>query len=93
MKLIELCLTMAYDAKVNYTDVFFQVRTWDAIIYNYLKRKDIVIPPKVKTDKDTQYAGAYVKEPKPGKYDWVVSFDLILHWQYDLVDKTLVLCM
>ena len=25
MRLIELCLTMAYDAKVNYTDVFFQV--------------------------------------------------------------------
>ena len=41
MKLIELALTMAYDAKVNYNDVFFQVRTWDAIIYNYLKRKTL----------------------------------------------------
>ena len=95
MKLIELCLTMAYDAKVNYTDVFFQVRTWDAIIYNYLKRKDIVIPPKVKTDKDTQYAGAYVKEPIPGKYDWVVSFDLNslyphLIMQYNISPETLV---
>ena len=94
MKLIELCLTMAYDAKVNYTDVFFQVRTWDAIIYNYLKRKDIVIPPKVKTDKDTQYAGAYVKEPIPGKYDWVVSFDLNslyphLIMQYNISPETL----
>ena len=39
MKLIELALTMAYDAKVNYNDVFFQVRSWDAIIYNYLKIK------------------------------------------------------
>ena len=29
MKLIELALTMAYDAKVNFTDVFYQVRTWD----------------------------------------------------------------
>jgi len=92
--LIELCLTMAYDAKVNYTDVFFQVRTWDSIIYNYLKRKDIVIPPKVKTDKDTQYAGAYVKEPKPGKYDWVVSFDLNslyphLIMQYNISPETL----
>ena len=94
MKLIELCLTMAYDAKVNYTDVFFQVRTWDSIIYNYLKRKDIVIPPKVKTDKDTQYAGAYVKEPIPGKYDWVVSFDLNslyphLIMQYNISPETL----
>ncbi len=37
MKLIELALTMAYDAKVNYADVFYQVRMWDNIIYNYLK--------------------------------------------------------
>ena len=33
MKLIELALTMAYDAKVNYADVFYQVRMWDNIIY------------------------------------------------------------
>ena len=94
MKLIEPCLTMAYDAKVNYTDVFFQVRTWDAIIYNYLKRKNVVIPPKVRTDKDSQYAGAYVKEPKPGRYDWVVSFDLNslyphLIMQYNISPETL----
>ena len=94
MKLIELCLTMAYDAKVNYTDVFFQVRTWDSIIYNYLKRKNVVIPPKVRTDKDSQYAGAYVKEPIPGKYDWVVSFDLNslyphLIMQYNISPETL----
>jgi DNA polymerase elongation subunit (family B) len=76
MKLIELAITMAYDAKVNYADVFFQVRMWDNIIYNYLKKRNIVIPPKERTAKDAKYAGAYVKEPKPGVYDWVVNFDL-----------------
>ena len=76
MKLIELCFTMAYDAKVNYEDVFFQVRTWDAIIYNYLKKKNIVIPQKDRSIKGDKFAGAYVKEPVPGKYDWVVNFDL-----------------
>ena len=76
MKLIELAITMAYDAKVNYADVFFQVRMWDNIIYNYLKKRNIVIPPKEKSAKDAKYAGAYVKEPKPGVYDWVVNFDL-----------------
>jgi DNA polymerase elongation subunit (family B) len=76
MKLIELALTMAYDAKVNYADVFYQVRMWDTIIYNYLKKRDIVIPPKSKSQKNEKYAGAYVKEPIPGKYDWVVNFDL-----------------
>ena len=76
MKLIELAITMAYDAKVNFADVFFQVRMWDTIIYNYLKKRNIVIPPKEKSDKDSKYAGAYVKEPIPGVYDWVVNFDL-----------------
>jgi len=76
MKLIELALTMAYDGKVNYEDVFSQVRMWDNIIYNYLKKRNIVIPPKEKTDKNEKYAGAYVKEPVPGVYDWVVNFDL-----------------
>ena len=95
MKLIELALTMAYDAKVNYEDVFFQVRMWDTIIYNYLKKRDIVIPPKERSDKDSKYAGAYVKEPIPGKYDWVVSFDLNslyphLIMQYNISPETLL---
>lgn len=95
MKLIELAITMAYDAKVNYADVFFQVRMWDNIIYNHLKKRNIVIPPKEKTEKDAKYAGAYVKEPKPGVYDYVVNFDLNslyphLIMQYAISPETLV---
>ena len=95
MKLIELALTMAYDAKVNYNDVFYQVRMWDTIIYNYLKKRNIVIPPKNRSAKSERYAGAYVKEPIPGKYDWVVSFDLNslyphLIMQYNISPETLL---
>ena len=94
MKLIELALTMAYDAKVNFTDVFYQVRTWDSIIYNYLKKRNIVIPPKKSVEKTDKYAGAYVKDPKAGSYDWVVSFDLNslyphLIMQYNISPETL----
>ena len=94
MKLIELAITMAFDAKVNFTDVFYQVRMWDTIIYNYLKKRNIVIPPKIQEKKDERYAGAYVKEPKPGSYDWVVSFDLNslyphLIMQYNISPETL----
>ena len=95
MKLIELAITMAYDAKANYADVFSQVRMWDTIIYNYLKKRNIVIPPKERSDKDSKYAGAYVKEPIPGMYDWVVSFDLNslyphLIMQFNVSPETLV---
>jgi DNA polymerase elongation subunit (family B) len=95
MKLIELAITMAYDAKANYADVFSQVRMWDTIIYNYLKQRNIVIPPKEKSEKDSKYAGAYVKEPIPGLYDWIVSFDLTslypsLIMQFNISPETLV---
>ena len=94
LKLIELAITMAFDAKVNFIDIHYQVRMWDTIIYNYLKEKNIVIPPKKRTSKSEKYAGAYVKEPKPGKYDWVVSFDLNslyphLIMQYNISPETL----
>lgn len=77
MKLIELILTMAYDAKCNYGDIFSSVRTWDCILYNVLHKRNIVLhqhtPPE--GDADRMIMGAYVKEPTPGLYDWVVSFD------------------
>ena len=76
MKLIDLVILMAYDAHVNYADTFAQVRLWDVIIYNYLRKKNIVLAPTVRTDKNDKFAGAYVKEPVPGAYDWVMSFDL-----------------
>ncbi len=94
MKLMDLAFTLAYDAKVNLEDVFSQVRMWDSIIYNYLRKRDIVIPPKHRNQKSDKYAGAYVKEPKPGRYDWVVNFDLNslyphLIMQYNISPETL----
>jgi len=95
MKLLELAITMAYDAKANFEDVYSQVRMWDTMIFNYLADKNIVPPPrKGGKKKDEKYAGAYVKEPIPGKYDWVVSFDLNslyphLIMQYNISPETL----
>jgi len=68
---------------------------WDMIIYNDLKKKGIVIPPKKDQDKSEKYAGAYVKEPIPGMYDWVVSFDLNslyphLIMQYNISPETVL---
>ena len=94
MKLLELAITMSYDAKVNFEDVYSQVRMWDTMIFNYLADKNIVPPPRKGSKKDEKYAGAYVKEPVPGKYDWVVSFDLNslyphLIMQYNISPETL----
>lgn len=77
MRIITLILTMAFDAKCNFIDIFSSVRTWDCILYNKLLKQNIMVhnPPGVNPELDRQIMGAYVKEPKPQQYDWVVSFD------------------
>ena len=94
MKLIELCLTMAYDAKVNYMDVLGSTKYWDILIYNYLREKNIVIPQKRKAEKAEKFEGAYVKDPQVGMHKWVMSFDLNslyphLIMQYNISPETL----
>jgi len=95
MQLIDMALALAYDAKVNYTDVFTQVRMWDTLIHNELIEQNIVVPQNVRTPKDEQYAGAYVKDPIVGMHEWVVSFDLNslyphLIMQYNVSPETIV---
>ena len=95
MRLIELCLTMAYDGKVNFTDVLGQVRYWDNVIYNHLRKKNIVIPQKKDNEKVEKFEGAYVKDPQVGMHKWVMSFDLNslyphLIMQYNISPETLV---
>lgn len=95
LRLIELHVSLAYLAKINFEEVFSQVRTWDALIYNHLRDRKIVIPQKEHKSKTEQYAGAYVKEPVTGAHDWVVSFDLNslyphLIMQYNISPETML---
>ena len=94
MKLMELAIALAYSARVNFVDVFSQVRTWDVIIFNHLLKDNIIIPPRKKETKDEQYAGAYVKEPIVGMHKWVVSYDISSMYpstimQYNISPETL----
>ena len=60
LKLMDLVLTIAYDA----------------IIYNHLRSRNIVIPPNERHSKDAMYVGAHVKDPIIGMHKWIASFDL-----------------
>ena len=96
LQLIELALTMAYNAKANYEDVFSQVRMWDTIIFNELLKDNIVVPMrKIGSIQSKELVGAYVKEPKTGFHEWVVSFDLNslyphLIMQYNISPETIL---
>ena len=49
---------------------------WDMLIYNFLRKENIVIPPKKDNVKEDKYDNAYVKDPLTGMHRWVVSFDI-----------------
>ena len=95
LKLLELAISLTYDTKSNYDDVFAQTRMWDALTYSYLKEKDIIVPPRIVKDKNMAFEGAYVKEPQVGFHEYVVSFDLNslyphLMMQYSISPENLV---
>jgi DNA polymerase elongation subunit (family B) len=95
LKLLELGLTLAYDTKCNYEDIFAQTRMWDALTYNRLMQDKIVVPPKETQEKDGMFAGAYVKDPQVGLHEWLASFDLNslyphLMMQYNISPETLI---
>jgi DNA polymerase elongation subunit (family B) len=95
LKLLELALTLAYDTKTNYDDVFAQTRMWDALTYNNLMNQNIVVPPRVIKEKSEAFEGAFVKDPQVGLHNWVASFDLNslyphLMMQYNISPETLI---
>jgi DNA polymerase elongation subunit (family B) len=76
LKLLDLALTLAYDSKTNYPDVFMQVRMWTEIIQNHLRSKNIFLEVKRRDVNRTAFEGAFVKDPIVGMHEWVASFDL-----------------
>ena len=95
LKLLELAVTLAYDTKSNYDDVFAQTRMWDAMTYSYLLEKNIIVPPRIVKEKDGMFEGAYVKVPQVGMHHYVASFDLNslyphLMMQYNISPETLI---
>jgi DNA polymerase elongation subunit (family B) len=93
-KLISLIINMAYRAGVNYNDCFGTTKIWDTIIYRRLMLNNVVVQPNKSKNKGS-YEGAYVKEPIPGKYNWVCSFDLNSLYpniiaQYNMSPETLI---
>lgn len=76
LKFLDLVIGLGYEAKANFIDTFKVVRLWDIMIFHELRAAGKQIPPRKIGDKDSQYEGAFVKDPNPGQYKWLVSFDV-----------------
>jgi DNA polymerase elongation subunit (family B) len=94
--LLELVMTIAYSAGVNFNDAFGTVGIWESIIYRKLFADKKIPSIKTSVGKNLgELVGGYVKDPKPGMYDWVVSFDLNslyphLMLQYNMSPETII---
>ena len=80
LKFIDLARSIAHKGHVPYEDVYHSSRYLEGAILVYLKHLGVVAPNKPnkgynRTDEE-RFAGAYVKDPKPGRYDWVYDLDL-----------------
>jgi DNA polymerase elongation subunit (family B) len=92
--LISLVLTVAYGGGVNYREAFGTTSIWETTIYRKMML-DKKVPPIKKNNRNfpADIVGGYVKDPVPGIYDWVVTFDLTslyphLMLQYNMSPET-----
>jgi len=76
LSLLKLAVFMSYDAKCNFSDCLSPIRIWDSIIFNYLNAQRIAIPGKNHEEENRTIQGGRVKEPVPGLYSWITTFDL-----------------
>ena len=73
---LSLVLSITYIAGCNHVDAFSPIKLWEGLVYRYLYRKKSVPPIETDENKNAQgIPGAYVHDPEPGMYEWVVSFD------------------
>ena len=71
---INQATTMAYNAKVNFVDVFGTVKPWDIIITNELLRENVVVPQREEKE-ERRIMGGWNKPPQTGFHKWIVTYD------------------
>jgi len=85
LKFLELARGICHKGHVPYEDVYFTTRYLDGACVTYMKRLGIVAPNRKLRDHSqtaeeeaasNEFAGAYVKDPIPGLYEWIFDEDM-----------------
>ena len=81
LKFIDLAKGVGHLGHVPYEDIFYSSRYLEGAMLVYMKKIGVVAPNKdiearKKMDNDEKFSGAYVKDPIPGRYEWVYDLDL-----------------
>jgi DNA polymerase elongation subunit (family B) len=68
-------IQLANTARVELSGAFSPIRMTEALlIREFYQRNKILVRNKSEVVKN-KYEGAFVKDPKPGMYEWVVTYD------------------
>lgn len=73
--LLALATTISYLTKSNFEDAYSPVRFWECYIASTLMKENTYIAVSRESRGSGTIPGAYVAEPVPGFYEWVVSID------------------
>ena len=86
LQFIELAMSICHVCHVGYEEFGMSSKFLEGALLTYLRRKKLIAPnKKLKLDvvdrdddlaDDVGFEGAYVKDPVPGRYDWVCSADI-----------------
>lgn len=75
LEFMNLHCEVSYLAKQNFEDTLSPVRTWESILYNTLKERNLIFNPS-RFHVKKKYVGAYTHEPDARFYNYIFSYDL-----------------
>jgi DNA polymerase elongation subunit (family B) len=86
LQFIDLCRGICHAGHVPYEDFVYSSKYLEGAMLTYLRRKGLVAPNKpadrqermqaLRDNEQEKFAGAYVKDPIVGKYEWIYDLDL-----------------
>ena len=86
LQFIDLAMSICHVCHVGYEEFHVSSKFLEGAMLTYLRRNKLVAPNKVfleedegdsgEDGEDEKFIGAYVKDPIPGRYEWVCSADI-----------------
>jgi len=73
---IRIAVFLTYSSRVLFQDAFSMLRVLDGAMLLHCHRMGKVVPDRGEVHKIESFEGAYVFDPEPGFYDWVVGWDV-----------------
>lgn len=75
LKFLDLMVSFAYLAKVNFHDVFSPVKCWESFLFNIISKHGYVLPYR-RSGTGAEYVGAWTMQRTPAFFEWILAHDL-----------------